>query len=75
MKETLLIIFLIFLIYIFLFFNNNKMVYIENNDYGTRFLVQDTNDKFKSSKILSKLTKNLYKLRNYLVSEKKFSRI
>ena len=70
MKETLLIIFLIFLIYIFLFFNNNKMVYIENNDYVTRFLVQDTKDKFKSSKILSKFTKNLYKLRNHLAKEK-----
>lgn len=70
MKETLLIIFLIFLIYIFLFFNNNQMVYIENNEYGTRFLVQDTKYKFKSSKILSQLTINLYKLRNFLVKEK-----
>lgn len=70
MKETLLIITLIILIYIFLFYNNNKLVYIENNDYGTRFLVQNNDDKFKSSKILSKLTKNLYILRNYLVLNK-----
>ena len=67
MKETLLIITLIILIYIFLFYNNNKLVYIENSDFGTRFLVQNNEDKFKSSKILSKLTQNLYKLRNHLV--------
>jgi len=67
MKETLLIITLIILIYIFLFYNNNKLVYIENNDFGTRFLVQNNEDKFKSSKILSKLTEKLYILRNYLV--------
>ena len=67
MKETLLIIILIILIYIFLFYNNNKLVYIENSDFGTRFLVQNNKDKFKSSKILSKLTQNLYILRNHLV--------
>ena len=68
MKETLLIITLIILIYIFLFYNNNnKLVYIENSDFGTRFLVQNNKDKFKSSKILSKLTQNLYILRNHLV--------
>ena len=67
MKETLLIITLIILIYIFLFYNNNKLVYIENSNFGTRFLVQNNKDKFKSSKILSELTKKLYILRNYLV--------
>tara|TARA_B110000902_G_scaffold263460_1_gene342559 strand:- start:2913 stop:3494 length:582 start_codon:yes stop_codon:yes gene_type:complete len=68
MKETLLIITLIILIYIFLFYNNNKLVYIENSNFGTRFLVQNNKDKFKSSKILSELTKKLYILRNYLVN-------
>ena len=67
MKEKLLIILLIILIYIFLFYNNNKLVYIENQNYGTRFLVQNNKFKFRSSKLLSELTKKLYVLRNYLV--------
>ena len=67
MKETLLIITLIILIYIFLFYNNNKLVYIENSNFGTRFLVQNNKNKNKSSKILSELTIKLYILRNYLV--------
>lgn len=62
---------LIILIYIFLFYNNNKLVYVENSDYGTRFLVQNNKNKEKSSKILSEMTKNLYKLRNYVIINKK----
>lgn len=62
---------IIILIYIFLFYNNNKMVYVENSDYGTRFLVQNNKDKNKSAKVLSELTKNLYQLRNYVIKNKK----
>ena len=63
--KTLLILFIIF-IYIFLFYNNNEFVYIEDNFEGTRYLVQK-NTKEESMKILTEITKRLYRLRSYLI--------
>jgi predicted metal-dependent hydrolase len=64
--KLLLILFIIF-IYIFLFYNNDEFVYIEDNFEGTRYLVQK-NTKEDSLKILTEITKRLYSLRNYLVN-------
>ena len=63
--KTLLILFIIF-IYIFLFYNNNEFVYIEDNFEGTRYLVQKST-KEESMKILTEITKRLYRLRSYLI--------
>lgn len=67
MQDSLLIIILLIFIYIFLFYNHNQLVFVENEKEGTRYLVQNDNNKFESSKLLVKLTKRMYKLRNHLV--------
>lgn len=67
MKESLIISILIVFIYMFLFMNKNKLVLIEANNSGHKFLVHDDRFKNASANLLSDIITNMYKLRNHLI--------
>ena len=54
----------------FLFMNKNKLVLMEANNSGQKFLVHDDKLKKKSANLLSEIITNMYKLRNHLISIK-----
>jgi predicted metal-dependent hydrolase len=70
MKEYILISVIIIFIYTFLFINRNNAIYIKANT-GTKFLVHKDNNKQEKADLLGQLVKNLYILKNHMVTNKK----
>ena len=69
MKESIIITFLIIIIYIFLVSHNNNLTMVNTN--GNKILVRsDMNDKNDSALLLNNLIEGMYVLRNYLVDNK-----
>lgn len=65
MKDSLLISITLVLIYIFFFVNRSNLKLIETN--GEKVLVQDQRNSKNNAMLLSKLIKNMYKLRDNVV--------
>lgn len=66
MNESILIITIGILIYIFLFINHNNVAYIESKS-GTKFLVHKDNLKREKAELLGNVVEKMYQLKNYLV--------
>lgn len=69
MKETLIISFLVIIIYIFLFVNKNNLI-LESTSTGTQILVNNDEKKKESAELLGNLIINMYKLKNHLAKNK-----
>ena len=67
MIETILIACIIILIYIFFFLNKKNFISIESNT-GTKFSVYDDVYKKEKANLLSDIVKNMYILKNYLIT-------
>lgn len=65
MNESYLLALIIAIIYIFLFLNKSDLAYIESKT-GTKYLVQNDNNKVESANTMELLIGNMYKLRNHL---------
>jgi len=70
MKESLIISIIVIFIYIFLFYNKKNVVLITGQDNFTKYLVYDDEKKKDSALLLEKVTENMFKLKNYLYSNK-----
>jgi predicted metal-dependent hydrolase len=70
MKESLIISIIVIFIYIFLFYNKKNVVLITGQDNFTKYLVYDDDKKKDSALLLEKVTENMFKLKNYLYSNK-----
>ena len=70
MKETLIISFLVIIIYIFLFVNKNNLVLIESSSTGTKILVNNDDKKKESADLLGNLIQIMFKLKNHLIKNK-----
>ncbi len=67
MRESILISMVIIFIYIFLFFNRKKIIYIESNS-GNKLLLHDDKQKKEKGQLLIEIVKNMYKLKFHLTS-------
>jgi len=65
MNKILLTLIFILTIYIFLYLNNNNIIYIESN-LGTKFLIFKDNNKDEKINLLAKVVGNMYILRDHL---------
>jgi hypothetical protein len=65
MTETILIAMLILFIYIFLFFNRNKVVYMESIT-GDKMLIYTDSQKKEKANLLSAIKNNMYILRDHM---------
>ena len=70
MKETLIISFLVIIIYIFLFVNKNNLVLMESSSTGTKILVNNDEKKKESADLLGSLIQIMFKLKNHLIKNK-----
>ena len=70
MKETLIISFLVIIIYIFLFVNKNNLVLMESSSTGTKILVNNDEKKKESADLLGNLMQIMFKLKNHLIKNK-----
>jgi len=66
MKESILIAVIIIFIYIFLFYNKKNVVLVTGSDNFTKYLVYNDEQKNESAKLLEEITKNMFKLKDYL---------
>lgn len=66
MEEYLLIIFLVFLSYLIFYINNNNLVLIESKS-GTKYLVNNDNDKFDKSNLMNDVVIRMFLLKNHLI--------
>ncbi len=67
MRESILISMVIIFIYIFLFFNRKKLIYIESNS-GNKLLLHDDKQKKEKGQLLTEIVTNMYKLKFHLTS-------
>jgi predicted metal-dependent hydrolase len=65
MRESILISMVIIFIYIFLFFNRKKLIYIESNS-GNKLLLHDDKQKKEKGQLLTEIVTNMYKLKFHL---------
>jgi len=65
MKETILIAFIVIIIYLFLFHNKKNIILIEGRDKN-KYLVYNDSNKNNSAILLSDITTNMFKLKDYL---------
>jgi predicted metal-dependent hydrolase len=70
MKETILIAIIIIFIYIFLFYNKKNVILVSGSETFNKYLVYNDKNKIKSALLLEKITKNMFKLKNYLYTNK-----
>lgn len=65
MKETILIAFIVIIIYLFLFHNKKNIILIEGRDKN-KYLVYNDSNKNNSAILLSDIITNMFKLKDYL---------
>ena len=66
LKESLLLIFVIIFIYLFIHLNSKNVVYIESLNDGKKYMVYNDEKKHDSVELLAELVNRLYKIRNIL---------
>jgi predicted metal-dependent hydrolase len=69
MQNTILFSLIIIFIYIFLFLDKNNLIYIENKT-GTKFMVQNGENKEQASELLGNITERMFQLKNHLYRNK-----
>jgi hypothetical protein len=68
-NESILISIIIIFIYILYIIKKNRLTLVETNN--SKFMVYNDENKIESAKLLSILVDRMYKLRNYLINNKK----
>ena len=66
LKESLLLIFVIIFIYLFIHLNSKNVVYVESLNDGKKYMVYNDEKKHDSVELLSELVNRLYKIRKIL---------
>jgi len=67
MKNTIILTFIIVLLYIFIFLNKSNLKYVESSNTGIKYLVKNDKNKKESAILLEKIILNMYNLRNHLI--------
>jgi len=67
MRETILIIIVIFSIFIFIFLNKSEVIYIESYLDKKNYLVRNEKDKYEAANLLSNIMSRIHKLRSHLI--------
>ena len=67
MRETILIIIVIFSVFIFVFINKSEVTYIESYLDKKNYLVRNEKDKYEAANLLANIMNRIHKLRNYLI--------
>ena len=70
MRETILIIIVVFSIFIFVFINKSEVTYIESYLDKRNYLVRNEKDKYEAANLLASIMGRIHKLRNYLLENK-----
>ncbi len=68
MKESILIISILIFFFIFIYFGRNSVTFVEVNN--KQYLVQNNDKKVKSAETLKEIEDRLYKLRDYLITNR-----
>ena len=70
LKESLLLIFVIIFIYLFIHLNSKNVIYIESLNDGKKYMVYNDEKKHDSVELLAELVNRLYKIRNILYKKR-----
>lgn len=70
LKESLLLIFVIIFIYLFIHLNSKNVIYIESLNDGKKYMVYNDEKKHDSVELLADLVNRLYKIRNILYKKR-----
>ena len=70
LKESLLLIFVIIFIYLFIHLNSKNVIYMESLNDGKKYMVYNDEKKHDSVELLSELVNRLYKIRNILYQKR-----
>ncbi|VVU94695.1 hypothetical protein CPAV1605_420 [seawater metagenome] len=66
MKESILLIVLIFVTFVFFFLNKNEVIYMKSEYDNQEYLVRNGDNKREAANLLSQLTDRLFKLKDFL---------
>ena len=67
MRQTILMIMVVFSIFIFLFINKSEVTYIESYLDKRNYLVRNEKDKYEAANLLANIMNRIHKLRTYLI--------
>ena len=70
MRETILIIIVVFSIFIFIFMNKSEVTYIEAYLDKTNYLVRNEPDKYEAANLLANIMGRIHQLRGHLIENK-----